>query len=152
MSCLKHVNQDYTKPGVTHTLIKYVYSHAHASGGLAVDPNHAAEQMERYRKIWGKPDGQQVVHYVYALSEEESARIVSTGRIIQLAYAICTYFADSYQIIFGVHRDERWHIHFVMNSVSYVDGRRYPGRESDDQRLAAYIHALTGYWVELIYH
>ena len=89
---------------------------------------------------------------MYALSEEESARIVSTGRIIQLAYAICTYFVDSYQIIFGIHRDERWHIHFVMNSVSYVDGRRYPGRESDDRRLAEYIHVLTGYWVELIYH
>lgn len=151
MSCLKHVNQDYTKQGVAYTLINYVYSHARATGGLAVDPNHAADQMECYREIWGKTDGRQVVHYIYALSDTESARINSIYRMVELAYAICAFFADSYQIVFGIHRDERWHIHFVMNTVSYVDGKRYSEREADDQRLAAYIHVLTGYWVELVY-
>ena len=41
-------------------------------------------------------------------------------------------YADSYQIIAAVHEDKPHpHIHFGMNTTSYVDGSKYKGDKKD---------------------
>lgn len=49
-----------------------------------------------------------------------------------IALRISVYYGCSYQIVFGVHTDtEKIHIHFIMNTVSFIDGTMYSGNETD---------------------
>lgn len=44
----------------------------------------------------------------------------------------CRFYADTYQIVYAVHEDAaHLHIHFVMNMISYLDGKRYAGKKKD---------------------
>ena len=51
---------------------------------------------------------------------------------LDIARQAAAYYGSQYQIIYAVHmaRDHP-HIHFVMNTVSYVTGRKYPGDKAD---------------------
>ena len=60
-----------------------------------------------------------------------------------LAFQIAAYYADRYQIVFGVHEDsDNLHIHFVFNSVSFVNGVKYSGGLDDMFRLKNFIVKL----------
>lgn len=49
------------------------------------------------------------------------------------------YYSSRYQIVFGVHTDTRnIHIHFIMNTVSYVDGMMYSGNAVDMNNFKAF--------------
>ncbi|MBQ8495871.1 MAG: relaxase/mobilization nuclease domain-containing protein [Clostridia bacterium] len=150
MPNLKQVKNNYTERGATERLIRYVYRKALATGGYSVDPQNAAYQMDVCRLLWNNVQGTQVVHYVLSLNDEESAKM-SLQDMRELSYAVCRCFAGGYQIVFGVHHNSRWHVHFIMNAVRYTDGKRYPGRRTDDEQLAAYIGEMMGVWVDVVY-
>ena len=67
---------------------------------------------------------------------------------------IAGYYGDRYQIIYGVHRSHRnnrhgliasyLHIHMIMNSVSFVDGKMYADNKGDTQRFLEHIKKVTG--------
>lgn len=58
-----------------------------------------------------------------------------------LGWQIAAYYADRFQIVFGVHEDSgNIHIHLVFNTVSFVDGLKYSGERSD---LVAFKHYVN---------
>ena len=126
MPCLKIVPESYANSDALDCLIRYIYSKSYRIGGLSVDPAHAAEQMKLVKQLWYKENGCQLLHFILAFSPWESEWIKSAGELIPLAYEVCSYFAEDYQIIFGVHHSKAglWHIHFVVNSVSFTTGER----------------------------
>ena len=127
MPCLKIVPDSYVNSDALDCLVhKYIYPKSHTIGGLSVDPAHAAEQMKLVKKLWLKEDGCQLLHFILAFNPWESERIKSAGELMPLAYEVCGCFADDYQIVFGIHcgKTGLWHIHFVVNSVSFATGER----------------------------
>ena len=126
MPCLKIVPESYANSDALDCLIRYIYSKSYRIGGLSVDPAHAAEQMKLVKQLWYKENGCQLLHFILAFSPWESEWIKSAGELIPLAYEVCSVFAEDYQIIFGVHHSKAglWHIHFVVNSVSFTTGER----------------------------
>lgn len=126
MPCLKIVPESYANSDALDCLIRYIYSKSYRIGGLSVDPAHAAEQMKLVKQLWYKENGCQLLHFILAFSPWESEWIKSAGELIPLAYEVCSYFAEDYQIIFGVHHSKAglWHIHFVVNSVSFTTGEQ----------------------------
>ena len=61
-----------------------------------------------------------------------------------LAGEIARYYSDKYQIFYAVHEDtDNVHIHFGMNTVSYVDGSMYAEGYGDYYRLVAYIENIV---------
>lgn len=70
-----------------------------------------------------------------------------------IAYEIAKYYGDRYQIIFGVHRNPRInrkgratsyvHIHMLMNSVSFVDGKMYADNKGANYAFADHIKRIT---------
>ena len=126
MPCLKIVPESYANSDALDCLIRYIYSKSYRIGGLSVDPAHAAEQMKLVKQLWYKENGCQLLHFILAFSPWESEWIKSAGELIPLAYEVCSFFAEDYQIIFGVHHSKAglWHIHFVVNSVSFTTGER----------------------------
>ena len=127
MPCLKIVPGSYVNSNALDCLVhKYIYPKSHTIGDLSVDPAHAAEQMKLVKKLWLKEDGCQLLHFILAFNPWESERIKSAGELMPFAYDVCSCFADDYQIVFGIHcgRTGLWHIHFVVNSVSFTTGER----------------------------
>lgn len=56
---------------------------------------------------------------------------------------IAAYYARRYRIVFGVHEDtDNVHIHFVFNTVSFVDGLKYSERRGDISALGAYVNRV----------
>lgn len=141
MSCLKIVPNPYLNADALEKLIHgYVFPKATLIGGLSVDPVHAAEQMHLVKEIWFQTEGCQLRHFVLSFSEYECKYIHTPWSLEAGAYGVCDYCADEYQIVFGVHHsNNRWHIHFVMNNVSYTTGKRYRGCKINDLDLRCHI-------------
>lgn len=98
-------------------------------GCFGANVQYAAEQMGRLAQTYGKANGIRLRHMV--LSFEPGEKVTSTGAY-QIAYQAAWYYGREYQVLFAVHEDKKHlHIHFVMNTVSYLDGHKYAGKCED---------------------
>ena len=126
MACIKVAVGPYQDDGCLFRLIhKYIYPKAVYIGGMNIDPQYASTEMETVKSIWMQKQGVQLFHFILSFSEIESIKFVDSKDARYIAYQICEYFADKYQIVFGIHTATNLHIHFVINSVSYQDGSRF---------------------------
>ena len=75
-----------------------------------------------------------------------------------MSRSIASYFSDKYQIVYAVHRkpcskkyggcSSVYHAHFVMNSVSYMDGTMFSGNRSELYAFLDYRSWVTQYGSE----
>ena len=122
----------------------YIFPKSYMIGGGAVNPYYAAEQMHLVKKLWCKENGNQLMHFILGYNEYESSHIYSQNSILVDAYHVCEYFQDEFQIVFGIHKNTRndtWHIHFVVNSISYLTGKRLPKKNKNNADLANHIES-----------
>lgn len=79
------------------------------------------------KTVYHKTSGRQVYHMILGFNQVEEALLMSSHMIDSYAYQVAYYFYNlGYQTVYAVHRNqENLHIHIVINSVSYVDGRKY---------------------------
>lgn len=109
-------------------------------GGIAVDRTCPAESMELISELFGKTRGVQLRHYVLSFSPEE---VRGPEIINQIAQQIANYIGLEYQVIYGVHyKKENPHIHFMFNSVSYLDGHRFYGTHKEFYRQKDAMRAI----------
>lgn len=143
MPILKVVPGSYSNKDVLHLLIEeYIYPKALLIGGLAVDPAHAVEQMQVTKAVWNKTDGKQLRHFIVSFSSYESEKIQHAKELNSLAYSICNYYAYEYQIVFGIHDNGHYHIHFCQNTVNYMTGKKYAQSNNDDYILSDMISKI----------
>lgn len=116
------------------TLGKYI-------GGRAISPYQAAMEMRIVTESYGKSKGVHLRHMV--LSFDHKCEPIAPEHAMALAFEIAGFYCYRYQIIYGVHCDtEHLHIHFIMNQVSYLDGRKYPGTKKDFYDFQGYVSAI----------
>lgn len=80
------------------------------------------DEMKEAKERWGKTDGIQGFHVVQSFAPGEATP--------ELAHKIGVEFVErcfpDFQAVIGTHLDKQHiHNHIVLNSVSYVDGRKY---------------------------
>lgn len=151
MAVVKIVNKRYYGTTCVANLIDYVtkqnktYGLIGAIGMNPLEPKKMIRQMVLVKKIYGKRNGyRQVRHFIVSFSKKEK---VTPEMAYFIAYDIAKYYSDCYQICFGVHLDtDHLHIHFVQNTVSYIDGRLYSGAFTDTDHLIGFVsNVLSGY-------
>lgn len=153
MACIKVATGPYQDQGCLFRLIhEYIYPKAVYIGGMNIDPKYAAAEMEIVKGIWMQKQGVQLWHFILSFSEIESAQYVNPKDARYIAYEICEYFADKYQIVFGIHAGPNLHIHFVINSVSFWDGKRYSGSNMDFHNLRKYTLSILSCPVNIYYN
>lgn len=107
--------------------LQYVINYAllyDVGGGYALNPQYACRQMQMVKEIFHKQDGEQLLHFVISFSNREMYRL-SDSDIVELGNQIGFLFYN-YQMVYGIHYDtDHIHLHVVMNTVSFRDGRRY---------------------------
>ena len=148
MPILKVKNHSYAGKEALENVINYVLRSEYC-GGLAVDPEHAVFQMELIKQLWLKTDGRQVRHIILSFSKNE---ILCNYEAMEYGYQICHFFGDRFQIVFALHTDTDYaHLHFVLNTVSFVDGFKFSAGLPDYLALRSYIQSLMPHWrVELV--
>lgn len=95
--------------------------------GINCNPATARDQFVSIKQSYGKEDGIQAYHGYLSFKEQEISP--------ELAQKIGMEFANEvwgkrYQIVVTTHLNTKHlHCHFVINSVSFVDGKRLWGEE-----------------------
>ena len=144
---LKIVNEPYKDQNSIINLINYAgrdksYNNEYISntytGGVNIfDLNNAAEEFILVKEYFGSTDGRQVRHII--LSPDPKDLFVAP-MLYELAMYICAYYGNRYQIFFSVHTDiaSHYHIHFVMNTVSFIDGKKIHDTYKDQLHFRKY--------------
>lgn len=132
----KYTNIDAKEKAIRYILKPHKTKHGYV-GGVAVSALCPAESMMLVSDHFNKTDGVQLRHYVISFDQSE----VNNPNIANdIAIKISAYIGQLYQIVFAVHEDEEnLHIHFVVNTVSYIDGRRYGGTHQEFNEMMKYI-------------
>lgn len=135
----------YKDDDALHDVISYCTQSSKACyvDGIAVYAPDAIFEMERLAKAYGKDSGLRLRHWVLSFSAQEikGIRKAQLPEVIhRFGWYAANYYGWQYQILFAVHLDNNNpHIHFVMNTVNYLTGKKYPGNKGDFYAYQKYL-------------
>ena len=107
-------------------------------GAINCQPENAFEQMRATKRIFMKEDKRQGYHFIISFKEDE----VDTDVAFEITEKfVKEYMGDRYEAVYVVHDNtDHIHSHIIMNSVSFVDGKKYRYEKGD---WAKYIQPIT---------
>ncbi len=102
--------------------------------GINCSPDNARDDMLRVKKAFQKEDGTIAYHGYQSFKEGEVTPELAHKIGIQLAQEV---WGDRYQVLVCTHLDKKNHIHnhFIVNTVSFMDGIKYHRTKEDYQRM-----------------
>ena len=107
-------------------------------GGVNCQPELAYKQMKSTKKKFLKEDKRQGYHFIISFKEDEVDSDVAfeiTEKFVK------EYIGNRYEAVYVVHDNtDHIHSHIIMNSVSFVDGKKYRNEKGD---WAKYIQPIT---------
>ena len=143
--------------------LRYLYNALHYTMGIHTDydkrysPNvdiyNAYEQFLFVKKYFGKTSGNPVFHFIVVYNAK-STWGYNDEHTAEMSHRIASYFSDRYQIVYGIHHKpcynkcgkctSLYHVHFIMNSVSYIDGKMFSGNCTEFYAFLEHIKRVTG--------
>ena len=91
------------------------------SGGQGVLLNNPHTYMELVKTYYCQ-DGKQVQHFWLTFGRDE---YITVSDAYSIGYAVCSLFPE-YQMVFSLHQNtEHLHIHWAMNPVSIITGKKF---------------------------
>lgn len=98
--------------------------------GINCQPETARDEMMAAKKKFGKEDGVVAYHGIQSFAPGEATPDMAHEIGVKLAKQL---WGDKYQVIVATHLDKANHLHshFIVNTVSWVDGIRYHRTEKD---------------------
>ena len=143
MPIIKAVNQGYPTPEDLDRVLEYLGRGGYLFG-VGVCADVAFQQMMLVKELWHKTEGRQCRHIIVSFSNYEDLTI---DEAVSYGYQIAAYYGCQFQTIFALHLNtDHMHLHFVINSVSYIDGKKYSGGWADYYQFVAYIQSLMPNW------
>ena len=113
------VNSDKTQQATEDTDIMERYV-----SGVNCNPSTAREEMLAVKKHFGKEDGTIAYHGYQSFAPGEATPELAHKIGVELAQRL---WGERYQVVVATHLDKANHLHnhFVLNTVSFVDGIKY---------------------------
>lgn len=110
------------------------------SGAIGSHPSNAEEmifQFEKVKKIYNKNNGRMLKHFIISVSDDIK---MSPEEMLEYAEEIATFYGDKYQIVYAVHENtQRLHTHFIFNTVSFLNGKKYSSEWDELYNLRNYV-------------
>ncbi len=95
--------------------------------GINCNPSIAREQFVMVKKRFGKTDGIQAYHGYLSFQEEHITPELASRIGLEFARSV---WGERFQVVVMTHLNTKHlHCHFVVNSVSFKDGKRLHGDE-----------------------
>ena len=115
-----------------------IETHQQFVTGINCLPTTARDEMQAVKKRFGKEDGVIAYHGYQSFAPGEADPKTAHEIGIRLAKEL---WGEKYQVIVATHLDKENHLHnhFVVNTVSFVDGIRYhrTGKDYHDMQVAS---------------
>ena len=109
---------------------------------LNCTPDMVQEQMEFTKSLWGKNGGRTYKHFVQSFAPEENIDPVQAHQIACQLAASRPEWQD-FEVLIATHEDKKHiHTHFVVNSVSCVDGHKIQQSKAELQAMKDYSDQL----------
>lgn len=149
---LIHGPGKYSDDEALHDVISYCtrLGKACCVDGIAVYPPNVIFEMERLAQAYGKGNGLRLRHWILSFSAKDLKGFKKANFLEMLqrwGWYAASYYGGQYQILFSVHMDSKnAHIHFVMSTINYQTGLKYPGDKGD---YYAYQQYLRDFFCEL---
>lgn len=136
----KTENIDFSHPDFCglQDVLKYTQQDAKTEqqffvSGINCDPVTACEQMQRTKRRFQKTDGILAFHGYQAFAPGEVTPETAHAIGVRLAE---TLWGDRFEVVVSTHLDKHHlHNHFVLNSVSFIDGKRYYDNKATYARM-----------------
>lgn len=124
------------KKGNLKAIIKYVTNEQKTDKNLVYTKNcniqTAKEEFEITKKQYSKTGGRQYFHIIQSFSPNDN---VDANTVNKIGIEMSEYFKD-YELIMTTHTDkEHLHNHFVINSVSFLDGKKYNQNRDELEKI-----------------
>lgn len=132
-----------------YNALNYLYDEEKSlhTGGYGVNPYNLEatyKQMKYVKEYFHKTSDNPLMHFIVSFDE----KVKTYEKAKSLAVLIGAYFKNRYQLLWAVHRKERgdsiYHLHIILNSVSFVDGKLFNSSPAEIGKFCAYIQGLTG--------
>ena len=109
--------------------------------GVNCHPATARAEMLAVKKRFGKEDGTIAYHGYQSFAPGETTPEIAHKIGVELAQRL---WGNRYQVVVATHLDKANHLHnhFVLNTVSFVDGKKYFRSAKDYHELQATSDAL----------
>lgn len=132
MACLIFVEKSYRDPRSVKNTINYATKkqgvQVNYFGGYSVDDRNPRQMIYQFNAVKNafyksKENHRQVRHFILSFGEKDK---VSSYEAYLIAHEVASYYSNQFQIVYGVHENtENLHIHFILNTVSYMDGHLF---------------------------
>ncbi len=143
MEIVKFFNGDYHDLEFLADRLQYVMNPFKTNGyfgSICVNAEDAYAQMIYVKQFYQKINGRQFIHFSVSL---EKFNDMDLNKVWNIAYDIGMWFGEKYQVVFGIHQDtDNIHIHYIVNSVSYKDGRKLTMELNDLERFKKYVISI----------
>lgn len=115
-----------------------IETHQQFVTGINCLPSTARDEMQAVKRRFGKEDGVIAYHGYQSFAPGEADPKTAHEIGIRLAKEL---WGEKYQVVVATHLDKENHLHnhFVVNTVSFVDGIRYhrTGKDYHDMQVAS---------------
>lgn len=102
--------------------------------GVNCSPNTARDEKMAVKKHFGKETGTVAYHGYQSFAPGEATPEIAHEIGVKLAQRL---WGDRYQVLVATHLDKANHLHnhFLLNTVSFLDGKKFYRSEQDYQRM-----------------
>ena len=105
--------------------------------GINCSPDTAVDEFLSTKRYWGKTDGRLAYHGYQAFKEGDGEISAETAHKIGVELAQ-ELWGDRFEVVIATHLNTgHLHNHFVVNSVSFIDGLKYRRTKADYRQMRA---------------
>lgn len=125
-------------------LLKYISNPIKTRNGELVSgkdcsPNTCYEEMQSIKELYNKKDGITAFHFMQSFSTDDD---LSYEKAHEIGRKFAEYF-EGYQVLFATHTDKAHiHTHFVINTVSFEDGKKLHLSKNDLVKIKEFSNKL----------
>lgn len=125
-NCIEYVlRENKTNSGLVYITGPYQYSE--------IEYDKVYKSFIEEKKIWKKDNGRMYAHNIISFHKDEK---ITNEEAYQFGVEFAEKWFPNHQTLVAVHKDkEHVHIHFVTNSVSYVDGKKLHCTKADLEKM-----------------
>ena len=82
--------------------------------------------IQKVYNIEGR-SGRRIHHEIFSLSEDEALHLNYNLSVMMDFARECAgwYYRQGFQVIYALHKQGKFHIHFAVNSINYINGMKF---------------------------
>lgn len=151
---VKPVNENYKMAADLECLIQYIcrkdkaIHHLYGSYGIRIDtPKLATQDFLETGRLFDKHPSTLAHHKIISF---QNGLLSIPQQAFDIAEEIVAYYTNDFQVVYSVHEDRKgydninknYHIHLVINSVNYNNGKIFHEGPPDSVKFQKYIEKI----------